>query len=197
MFISKKCSELELTKLLAGPNVVYKYGTAEKFPLADTSCDLITVAQALHWFNLDLFFEEVDRVLKSNGRLAVFGYGMCTIDNPELDALFQRYYLDTLGSSKEPGESGCYWDISRPLVDSGLEGIKFPYGTVIRKWETITKPTTLPDFVGYLSSFSAYEKFLESNKDPLPPLQKSLMDLGWNGEVNISRPFFLLLSQKP
>ena len=68
---------------------------------------------------------------------------------------------------------------------------------MIREWETITKPTTLTDFVGYLSSFSAYEKFLESNKDPLPPLQKSLMDLGWNGEVNVSRPFFLLLSQKP
>ena len=174
----------------------YHHGTAEKFPLEDQSCDLVTVAQALHWLDATVFFEEVDRVLKPNGRLAVFGYGMCSIDDPRLNLPFQSYYRDVLGSSKEPGEPGCHWEISRPLVDSGLEGIKFPYTTVRRTWETTTKSTTLADFIGYLSSFSAYEKILESNKDPLPELKKSFEKLGWSGEENVSRPFFLIVSEK-
>ena len=177
-------------------NVEYKYGTAEKFPVPDQFCNLITVAQALHWFNKELFFREVDRALKTNGRLAVFGYGMCSIDVPHLDKSFKDYYLNILGSSKEPGQPGCHWDISRPLVDSGLANIEFPYKSVMRTWETVTKPTTLDDFIGYLSSFSAYEKILQSKKDPLPDLQKSLKELGWNGEVNVTRPFFLIMTEK-
>ena len=121
---------------------------------------------------------------------------MCSIDEPKLDAELKSYYLDTLGSSKEPGEPGCFWDISRPQVDSGLINIKFPYESVTRTWETTTKPTNLADFIGYLSSFSAYEKLLKTNKDPLPKLQNLLEELGWTTEVNVTRPFFLIMSEK-
>ena len=63
----------------------YRHGTADNFFLPEHSCDLITVAQALHWFDQKLFFKEVNKVLKPHGRLAVFGYGMCSIDDPDLD----------------------------------------------------------------------------------------------------------------
>ena len=102
--------------LILGGNIDYKYGTSDNFSVPKQSCDLITVAQALHWFNLDLFFDEVNRALKPKGRLAVFGYGMCSIDDPDLDTDLKSYYFDTLGSSKEPGEPGCFWQISRPSI---------------------------------------------------------------------------------
>ena len=46
------------------PNVEYVDGTSEKIPVADGAADLVTVAQACHWFNLPVFFKEVNRVLK-------------------------------------------------------------------------------------------------------------------------------------
>ena len=50
--------------------------------LSSESVDLITVAQAIHWFNLDLFYPEVERVLKPSGVLAVYGYGIVELDSP-------------------------------------------------------------------------------------------------------------------
>ena len=119
---------------------------------------------------------------------------MCSIEDPELDTEVKKYYFDTLGSSKEPGDPGCFWQISRPLVDSGLQSIDFPYKNVTRNWETTAEPTTLSDFIGYISSFSAYEKLLEKQKDPLPDLKYSLEEKGWKGKVNILRPFFLIVA---
>ena len=181
--------------LIIGDNIEYKYGTAENFSLPAQSCDLITVAQALHWFDQKLFFQEVDRTLKPKGRLAVFGYGMCSIDASDLDEEVKNYYFNTLGSAKEPGNPGCHWQISRPLVDSGLADIEFPYKTVKRTWQTTAEPTTLPAFIGYLSSFSAYEKLCQSEKDPLPDLKRTLEERGWSGKVNVIRPFFLIIAE--
>ena len=55
--------------------------------LKDSSVDLITIAQALHWLNPDLFYSEVRRVLKPNGVFAAYGYGNNVIDVPEADNL--------------------------------------------------------------------------------------------------------------
>ena len=85
--------------------------------------------------------------------------------------------------------------ISRPLVDSGLADIEFPYKTVKRTWQTTAEPTTLPAFIGYLSSFSAYEKLCQSEKDPLPDLKRTLEERGWSGKVNVIRPFFLIIAE--
>src|SRR6185437_8812351 len=47
-------------------------GTAEDLPLPDASVDLVTVGQAMHWFNLDRAIPEMARVLRPGGRLALF-----------------------------------------------------------------------------------------------------------------------------
>ena len=45
--------------------------SAEKTPLASASIDLITAAQAFHWFNSDTAKQEFKRIIKPDGNLAL------------------------------------------------------------------------------------------------------------------------------
>ena len=58
---------------LAGvlPGVPVLAGTAEAIPLDDGSVDVVTVAQAFHWFDADAAMAEIRRVLAPGGGLAV------------------------------------------------------------------------------------------------------------------------------
>ena len=49
------------------PNAKTVLATSEATTLADQSIDIITVAQALHWFDLEKFKVECQRILKPNG----------------------------------------------------------------------------------------------------------------------------------
>jgi SAM-dependent methyltransferase len=46
-------------------------GTAEAIPLPDASADAVTVAQAFHWFRSEEALEEIDRILRPGGALAL------------------------------------------------------------------------------------------------------------------------------
>lgn len=65
--------------------------SAEHSGLSDHSADLITVAQAIHWFNFDVFYAEVRRVLKPKGCLAVIGYGLIEAQDPQLLNYFNTW----------------------------------------------------------------------------------------------------------
>jgi SAM-dependent methyltransferase len=56
-------------------------GTAEALPLDDASADVVTVAQALHWFDLDRALPELHRVLRPGGHLALF-WNSRDLDDP-------------------------------------------------------------------------------------------------------------------
>ncbi len=53
------------------PGVEAIDGTAEAIPLPDGSADLVTVAQAFHWFRFDEALAEIARVLRPGGWLAI------------------------------------------------------------------------------------------------------------------------------
>lgn len=61
-------SQTQLEQALVLPNVRYQISRAEKTPFADNQFDLVTVGQALHWFDAEAFHREVRRVLKPGGR---------------------------------------------------------------------------------------------------------------------------------
>ena len=137
------------------PKVEYRVGSAEKPAFADASVDLITSAQAFHWFNQDDFFAGAHRVLKSGGVLAFWSYGLAKI-SPEVDAVVLKLYRDRLGG---------YWEPERKLVEEGYKNVRLPTGL-----KEITPPAfemtaewSLEHLLGYLGTWSAFQTYLEKN----------------------------------
>ena len=95
-------------------NTEYRVATAEQSGLPDQSVQLVTVAQALHWFNFDRFYAEVNRVLVPGGKIAVWAYGINTVEGDAADALVQDYYHNVVGP---------YWPPERKFVEEGYRTI--------------------------------------------------------------------------
>jgi SAM-dependent methyltransferase len=132
--------------------------TAECSAFADGSVDLVTVAQALHWFEHDAFFGEVRRVLRPGGMVAVWSYGLLRID-PGLDPIIARLYREILGP---------FWPAERALVDAGYAGVDFPFAEVHPPVVAMEARWTLPQLMGYLSTWSAVRRFRDARaEDPL------------------------------
>ena len=74
-------------------NVSYQVQSAEHTSFAEQSFDLITVAQAIHWFDFDGFYAEVRRTLRPEGILAVIGYGLIQLQQPELQVVLSDFIL--------------------------------------------------------------------------------------------------------
>ncbi|MDO4245216.1 MAG: class I SAM-dependent methyltransferase [Deinococcus sp.] len=61
-----------LAHALPHPRVAYAQAAAESLPLPDNVLDVLTVAQAFHWFDRQAFLQEARRTLKSSGVLALY-----------------------------------------------------------------------------------------------------------------------------
>lgn len=91
-------------------------GTAESIPLPDASADLVTVAQAFHWFDHERALPEIHRVLREGGSL-VLVWNMRDLDDP-----LQRGVEELLQPFRDgvPGQVAGTW--REPLARSGLFG---------------------------------------------------------------------------
>jgi SAM-dependent methyltransferase len=147
-------SEKQLSQAVAHPKVTYRLGIAENSCLPEHSVDLVTSAQAFHWFNHANFFHEVTRVLKPGGVLGVWCYGLVEI-TPEVDAWVYRLYNDILGS---------YWEGERRLVETGYKTIGFPFQELNAPPFEIKTEWSLEHFVGYLRTWSALQTFIQTQK---------------------------------
>ena len=88
-------SQVEQAPKLA--HIHYTIQPAEQTKFEKDQFDLITVAQAIHWFDFEKFYAEVNRTLQPNGILAVIGYGLLSI-SPELDLIIHHFYNDIIGA---------------------------------------------------------------------------------------------------
>ena len=72
--IATDASEKQIANAQSHKIVEYRVAPAENSSIESETLDLIMVAQALHWFDLDRFYAEARRVLKSDGILAASAY---------------------------------------------------------------------------------------------------------------------------
>lgn len=143
---------------------------AEQVALHSCSVDLVVVAQALHWFDSQRFFAEVDRVLKPGGVVAVWCYGVQQID-ADLDLVIARFYEDILGP---------YWPEERRLVEAGYQHIEFPYSELSCPTFKMQKHWSLEELFAYFASWSAVQRYRRDvGEDPLE-LVKSELQEAWS-----------------
>lgn len=158
-------SVAQLANAARAAGVSYVAMTAERGALADSSVDLVTVAQALHWFDRAAFFAETRRVLRPHGALAVWSYGLLTIDSA-LDTILGHFYHDTLRS---------YWPAERALVDSGYAGVALPFPEVESPTFEMEAIWSFAQLGGYLSTWSAVGRYRSrTGEDPVPFLMRRL-----------------------
>ena len=150
---------LSLAQLRGAPASASHYlaARADALPFADGSFDLITVAQALHWFPLPMFFKEAERVLREDALLAIISYGLCQVEG--LPDLIDDFHDRVLAP---------WWPAARWSVVSGYRNVTLP-------WPEHKAPESLGierhwhwrDLAAYLDTWSALAKARSFGKDPL------------------------------
>ena len=141
-------------------NIEYLVSPAERTSFSDNQFDLITVAQAVHWFQFDEFYSEVKRTAKPDSIIAVWGYGLLSI-NSEFDKALLSFYKEVI----EP-----YWDPERKFVDERYQTIPFPFDEIAVPDFLFCKIWTIDQLSGYLTTWSSAQKFIKKNGyDPIAP----------------------------
>ncbi len=164
--VATDASESQIRNADPDPRIEYRVATAYATGLGEASVDVVTVAQALHWFDVDRFYSEARRVLAREGVLAIWGYGDPTIDDPVLNEIVRRYNRGTLEE---------YWHPERDVVLAGYTGIPFPFREVTTPAFTLECQWSLPDLAGYLRTWSATAEYMTRHwRDPVIEVEQAL-----------------------
>lgn len=166
--IATDASQSQLESAQRHERITYRVATAERTDIEAASVDLVTVAQALHWFDLNAFYTEVRRVLKASGVLAVWAYNLLEIE-PSIDAKINEFYGETVGP---------YWPPERHLIEDGYKSISFPFRELNPPPMQMEARWNLPDLAGYLRTWSATKRFIEARGfDPVTSLTDELISI--------------------
>lgn len=170
-------------------NIEYKNVPAEDTGFPSDFFDLITVAQAIHWFDFDRFYSEAIRTAKNSALIAVIGYGIIGVDekaNPLIDKFYNYAF-------------GRYFNDNRRYVDEQYRTIPFPFEEIESPEFSISYQWSMQELEGYLNSWSTVQKF--KNEDGFNPVDDFLEELktktGWgSGKIKeVTFPVFMRLGR--
>ncbi|KAA9133309.1 class I SAM-dependent methyltransferase [Marinihelvus fidelis] len=156
--------------------VTFAVEPAEHCSLPDDSADLVTVGQALHWFDHPAFFAEAGRVLRPGGLFVAVSYALCRI-SPAVDAEIEVLYRDVLGP---------YWPPERALVESGYAGMAHPFTPVTLPAMDMRLRWSLADLVHYLNTWSAAQRHEKATGKNAIEMVLKRLEAVW-GEPNQTR----------
>jgi len=166
--IATDASEKQIANAIEHSKIRYVVAPAEKTAIEPNSIDLVVVAQALHWFDLDRFYAEVRRVSKPGGVLAAWSYGLFR-QSSKIDSLVDHFYTEVIGP---------YWPGERKLVDDRYQSLPFPFEELEPPSFKMTAQWDLDHLIGYLDTWSAVQRFKEKNKtDPVLEFAEHLKQL--------------------
>lgn len=178
-------SQNQLDNAVKKENIIYSLQKAEETNFDDAQFDLITIAQAIHWFDFNRFYKEVYRILNVKGIIAIIGYGLLKT-NTATDKIISRFYHDIVGS---------YWDPERRYLDENYTALPFPFNEIYtdRQFKN-TYTWTFEQLTGYLETWSAVQHYIKkNNKNPLDIIREELEQSWQKSDRKVTFPLLLRL----
>lgn len=149
-------SENQIANAVKKENITYGVERSEDTSFIDNQFDLITVAQALHWFDFKAFNKEINRVAKDDAIVAIWGYGLLRIEK-SIDSLLDSFYTDIIGP---------YWNKERKYVDDEYASIPLDFKEInLKRNYQIKTHWTIGDLEGYLNSWSSVQNYISQNQE--------------------------------
>ncbi len=184
--IATDASETQIRAAESDPKIDYRVAPAESSGLEDSSIDLITVAQALHWFDIPGFFDEAQRVLTPGGVLAVWSYERCYVD-PRCDELLHELAENIVGP---------YWPPERKLVDEGYRSIELPMPAISAPAFAMKANWGIDEMFGYLMTWSSSQRYLKDHgSSPLAVIEDRLRAAWGEGRREAAWPLNLKIGR--
>lgn len=179
--LASDSSESQISQASPHPRITYRVAAADESGLDDQSCNLITVASAIHWFALQAFYKECKRVLKPDGVLAAWCYTWLIVP-AELKQPIDDFYK----------EIEAFWAAPLALVRSEYRDLEFPFAEIEAPKFTLQGSWTLEQLLGFYSSWSGVQTHREmTGKDAVQTLAETLKSIGPEDTIEIKLPLHL------
>ena len=179
-------SQRQIDNATRAANIFYSVQPAEQTSFPGDSFDLITVAQALHWFRFESFYNEVRRVAKPSAVLACWSYSLVHI-SPGIDEITHDFHYNAMSS---------YWDEERKWVDEGYQTIPFVFEKMSTPEFYIEVEWTTEQLAGYLGTWSSVQKFISMHQyNPVDEILTRIKPLWKSDRMKARFPLHLLMAQ--
>ena len=167
--IATDLSQAQIDHAQRHPRIAYRVAPAEASGLSDRSAELVNVSQALHWFDLHKFYDEVRRVLVPGGAFTVTAYGDLWLEDKRIDPFVQHYNFETVGP---------YWPAGRAIVTNLYRDLELPFPKIKTPEFKLQKQWSLDELLGYMRSWSATALYvLAKGADPAVELERAIAPL--------------------
>ncbi len=153
--VATDASAEQIAHAAAHPRIAYRVARAEDGAPAAGTCDLVTVAQALHWLDHEAFFAAVQGALRPGGVFAAWVYVDPALADGALNDVFQVFAR----------RIGDYWPPERKHTDDGYRSIALPFDDIPAPAFTLEMSPTLAEFAGYLRTWSATRRYVSLHGD--------------------------------
>ncbi|TDE51073.1 class I SAM-dependent methyltransferase [Flavobacterium sp. GT3P67] len=179
-------SQNQLDNAIPKENIIYKVAAAENTFFKNQEFDLITVAQAVHWFDFDLFYKEIYRILKPEGIFAILGYGLFST-NSDSDKILRNFYHNIIG---------LYWDAERKYLDENYKTIPFPFNEIVTYPFENKLTWTFEELIGYLETWSATQHYISKNDSNPLDLIRDDLKISWKkSDKKVTFPLLLRIGK--
>ena len=195
-FAAVEASDIAASQIghgLASPSIRYSAQPAEATGFAEASFDAVTVAQALHWFDLPRFWAEVRRVARPGALFCAWGYAWFRYGEEVQAALVRP--VQTLVEPYWAANNRMLWD-GYPDADTG-----FPFERIPAPAFELTLDTSAAGIAAYVRTWSAFKRAAAADPALAAALEDALArgldSLGAGRPVRAVTPLAIVAGRVP